>query len=796
MGITRINNNLTSQAIRNLNNLIAPQLARSFERLASGLRVNRAGDDAAGMSIGTRFQAQIRGLNEAFDAAQTGINLANVGDSALNSVTDNLLRIRELTVRAGNSGIYNRSALQAIQAEINQNVDEIGRVANTTQFSGNTLFNGDYAPTAGVRGGTPDRGVNVDQSNLTTRENYLQITQVEEGGATIVAGEPAGQTQIVNTGIGNVQDVAVSQGAFTNSNAGAAAAGGDVLTDLTFNGVSMQNGGQFTFRGTLADGTTEFSGTIRIDNTTTLDDLGAAMQSAIDAAETGAGINTAGGTNAGETNVAFNATTGRLEFRNGAEAGVSDFNVDFTQTNAAGRTQNTSGVTRATQIGGQATGAQTGNAVNAFTGSTFDTGDLRIEVSNVTEATQRVVRSGLTFEQTGGGAVDASTNLIGSVFNGATLAQGDTITINGANADGTTFSNTITVSSVDGSAGNGAAVTFQDLIDELNMRDQSLAAGGIGRQSGFTDATAAITTDGRIQITDDIAGASQSNFNIVVNDRSSGGGTFGTIADAGNVVRAGNAQEATVRVNGGPAQRVQAGQTATLYGNPTRPNGEGAPQITLRMGTNLTNGTDIVQNTRDEFLGSLNGGPEVRFSAGEQDVTFTNGIRSGETLTVDFDANVDVPGTGAANAETVVISAAARQANFQIGAYAGQSANLSFGDIRPGSLGLGAGRTVNDIDITKEGGVDEALRIIDEALDQVGGMRSGIGAFSNRLEATSNSLAVASENLTASRSRIMDTDYAAESVRQAINEMLLQANIAIQSQTNNLQNNMFSDLIR
>ncbi len=796
MGITRINNNLSSQALRNLNNLIAPQLQRSMERLASGLRINRAADDAAGLSIATRFQAQIRGLNEAFDSAQSGINLANVGDSALGSVTDNLLRVRELAVSAANTGIYDRSAQQAIQAEINQNIDEIGRIADTTQFGANRLFNGDFSPTAGVRSGTENPGLSIDESDLTTRENFLQITQTQEGSANIVSGEAAGETQVVNSGITNAQDVAVSQGTFFDSNGGDAAVGGDVLTDTTFNGVTLQNGGEFTFRGVLADGTTEFTGSIQIDNTTTIDDLSTAIQAAIDTAETGAGVNTAGGTNAAETNVSFNDTTGRLEFANGAESGVSDFSVDFAVSNAAGRTQNTSGVTRAAEIGGAASGAQVGNAVDALTGSTFDTGELQLEISNVTEATRRQAQSQSAFETGTGGMVDASTNLIGSVFNGATLAQGDTITINGTNADGTTFSNTITVSNVDGSAGNGAAVTFQDLVDELNVRDQSQAAGGIGNQSGFTDATAELTADGRLQITDDVAGESQSNFNLTVTDRSAGGGTFSTISESAEVTRAGNAQEATVRVNGGPAQRVQAGQTATLYGEPTDANGENAPQITMRFGENLSNGTDIIENTREEFVGTLNGGPEVRFGAGEQDVTFVSGIRPGESLTLDFDENVDVPGVGAENAETVVISATGQQANFQIGSYANQNIGLSFGDLRTGSLGLGEGRTLDDIDVTEEGGADEAIRIIDAALEQVGSMRGEIGAFSNRLASTSNNLAVASENLVASRSRIADTNYAAETTRNAINQLVLEANLSVQSQINNLQNIMFSDLLR
>ena len=214
------------------------------------------------------------------------------------------------------------------------------------------------------------------------------------------------------------------------------------------------------------------------------------------------------------------------------------------------------------------------------------------------------------------------------------------------------------------------------------------------------------------------------------------------------------------------------------------------------MGDELSNGTDEINVTREEFTGSLNGGPDVRFGAGEQDVTFTNGVRQGETLTLDFDATVNVPNAGEGEFSTVVISAVSREANFQIGADAGDQLSMSFGDIRPESLGLGNGRTLNDIDITQEGGVDEALAIIDSAIEQVNQTRGEIGAVTNRLEGTANNLSVTSENLLASRSRIMDADYARESTQNAMNQMLLQSNINIQTQANNLYSNMFLDLLR
>ncbi len=786
MGIERINNNLSGQALNNLNNLINTNLNRSFERLSSGLRINRAGDDASGLRIANLLRTQIAGLNEAFGQTQSAINLTNVADQGLQSVTDRLSRIRELTLQAGNTGVLDRNALQAIQSEISQNVDEINRVANTTQFGANNLLNGDFAPAAGVREGTNNRGVNIDSSTLTSEENFLNIEQITEGSARITADDPIGEPQVVNSGIGNQQDIAVTQGTFEN--AGTPAAGGDNLSNLTFNGVSIQNGGSISFSGVLADGETEFSTTVTVSAGSTVNDLVSSLQSAIDTAEQEAGVDTAAGTNAGETNVSFNATTGRIEFTNGAEEGVSNFNANITVRDAANDVQNTSQTTRAQEINGEATGAQAGNSVTAITGSTFETGDLELEVSNVTAAQRRTVENTIAFEDNAGNAAQTTTSLVGSVFNGETLAAGDTIDFTGTNADGTTFTNTITVSNVDTGVGNGDAATIQDLLDEVNNRDATALRG-----SGFTESTAQLTAGGRIQVTDDIAGESQTDFTITVTDRTAGGGTFGSIADSAEVTQEGAAESATVSINGGPQQRVEAGTTVTLFGEASGPNGENAPQITLTLGNNLSNGTDTIQNTRAQFQGSLNNGPQVQFSAGQQDVRFVSGLNNEESLTVDFDPNVDVNENGQGS---VVISATGRQANFQVGANADQSIGLSFGDVRSSQLGLGEGRSLEDIDITEPGGVDEALRIIDAALGQVDDIRGGVGATANRLQASANSLSVASENLLASQSRIQDTDFARQSSELIRDQLLLQSNLGVQSQINDLRSVLFLDLLR
>ena len=230
MGINRINFPLGQSAQRNLNSLISKNLQGAIESLSSGLRINRASDDAAGFTVGTRLQAQFNSLNQALFNAQTSLNVADTAGGALNETSNRLMRMRELAVQAANTGIYDSQSRQAMQAEISQNIDEINRIANTTQFGTNNLLNGDFSAQAGLRAGQADIGAQVDTgpfaSSLSTETNYLTITQTREGSSSLRAGEAYGRTQTINTGVSNATDVAVTTGTFFNSTAGAASAAG------------------------------------------------------------------------------------------------------------------------------------------------------------------------------------------------------------------------------------------------------------------------------------------------------------------------------------------------------------------------------------------------------------------------------------------------------------------------------------------------------------------------------------------------------------------------------------------
>src|SRR3954471_13466419 len=116
-------------------------LTKSMEKLSSGLRINRAADDAAGLAISEKMRAQINGLNQAHQNALDGISMVQTGEGALNEVHSILQRVRELAVQY-NNGTLSTADRAAITAEITQLSAEVGRIVNTTQFNGISLLSG------------------------------------------------------------------------------------------------------------------------------------------------------------------------------------------------------------------------------------------------------------------------------------------------------------------------------------------------------------------------------------------------------------------------------------------------------------------------------------------------------------------------------------------------------------------------------------------------------------------------------------------------------------------------------
>jgi len=201
-----INTNIGSlTAQRNLATSQA-SLATSMQRLSSGLRINSAKDDAAGLAISDRMTAQIRGSNQAARNANDGISLAQTAEGALAEVTSNLQRIRELAVQSSNA-TNSDSDRASLQAEATQLTSEITRVASQTQFNGINLLDGNFANK------TFQVGANANQT--------ISIASIDNAQATALGAQELSTT-------GTAMNVATAAGASTVKNAVA------VSTAMTF----------------------------------------------------------------------------------------------------------------------------------------------------------------------------------------------------------------------------------------------------------------------------------------------------------------------------------------------------------------------------------------------------------------------------------------------------------------------------------------------------------------------------------------------------------------------------------
>ena len=181
-----INTNVASlTAQRNLSTSQA-SLNTSIQRLSSGLRINSAKDDAAGLAISERFTSQIRGLNQAVRNANDGISLAQTAEGALKASGDILQRIRELAVQSSNA-TNSPSDREALNAEVNQLLKEIDRVANQTTFNGTKLLDGSFAGALFQVGADAGQTIGINSIVDTNIDTLGKMNFAAAAGPTTVA---------------------------------------------------------------------------------------------------------------------------------------------------------------------------------------------------------------------------------------------------------------------------------------------------------------------------------------------------------------------------------------------------------------------------------------------------------------------------------------------------------------------------------------------------------------------------------------------------------------------------------
>jgi flagellin len=196
-----INHNLSAMFADRSLKVTQVTLSKNMEKLSSGQRINRAGDDASGLAVSEKMRSQIRGLNQASTNAQNGISLIQVTEGYLQESEDIIQRMRELAIQSSN-GIYSEEDRMYIQVEVSQLVAELDRIASHAQFNGMNLLTGRFARELGQNVVTASMwfhiGANMDQRTQvfigTMTAKGLGVRQADESFISLAAPDTANRS--------------------------------------------------------------------------------------------------------------------------------------------------------------------------------------------------------------------------------------------------------------------------------------------------------------------------------------------------------------------------------------------------------------------------------------------------------------------------------------------------------------------------------------------------------------------------------------------------------------------------
>jgi len=717
-----INTNISSlNAQRNLNTS-QTALSTSLQRLSSGLRINSARDDAAGMAISSRMTSQINGNNQAARNANDGISLAQTAEGDLAQIGTNLQRMRDLAVQSANA-TNTASDRAALNAEVQSLAQEIDRVAQNSSFNGVKLLDGSFTAQVFQVGAGATANDQISISSIGS----ARITQLGGVGSTTAASVTGtAVTGALTTGALTLNGVQVGASVAGAMPGQSTASASSVATAI--NAVSSTSGVNATANATTVTGVAATSFTAIAANAIQINGVNVGAVAAGSSAA-GQGANVAAAINlvASQTGVTASAD---------AATGV------LTLTATDGRDIiMAAAIPAATQL------AQTGlptAKVGVIGTSTVVSGAITnavITTSGTTASTATVAVDGITL-------FTNSSSLAGNLISAANLDNawaGFAAAHAGYTLTGTFAAGTAQITKADGTAIDITST----IVQGTGATATALTAGGAGF-IGTTAATPAGVTVASGAVTNAVittSGTSASTATVTVD-----GLTLFTNSSslAGNLISAANLDDAWTAFAAANAGYSLTGTFAA-----------GTAKITKADGTAVTVGSTIVAGT-------------------------------GATATAAVFAGTGFVGTSKgsiANHGTVSLSSN-NAAGIVVGGSSVASAGLTAGTTSATTTSSVA--SLSGMNVSTAASANAALSIIDGALATVNSSRASLGAFQNRFASVVTSLQTTSENLTASRSRIMDTDFAAETSSLTRNQILQQAGTAMLAQANQIPNGVLA----
>jgi len=678
-----INTNVASLNSQRALSASNESLANSLKRLSSGLRINSAKDDAAGLAISERMTSQINGLNQAARNANDGISMAQTAEGGLASIGESLQRMRELSVQASNAS-NSASDRAALQAEVDQLVEQINTVATQTSFNGIKLLDGTFNAQTFQVGA--NKGEKIDVSSIASaKADSLGV----------------GTTSSYQT---NIDEGVVSNGKISS--------GGITVNGFGI-GPSKADGVSFELQATVTGSTAATPNPNVKTGSTTADAFASGDPTSTISGLTINGVTIddfvahTNGTASSSSDVADQFVTA-INAKS-AETGViaSNSTGTITLTAADGRDITVGG--GGTSVGGLDDPLTTGGATTTAGGADFEIngvtiGATTIAVGSTAQEASAAIVSNINSKLAAGGVtnVTASADSDGKI----TLASTD---------DDIEIAGTITGTGL--SAGTSAATAVES---ESSAISKAAAFNAVSGQTGVSAKATATTLTGAAAATGAVAGDA-TDF-IAIN-----GVKLGAIAAGADASAQANNVAAAIN-----AVSNQTGVTATF-------DDAGKLSLTATDGRNIAiqaGGTGAARSGL--ATGTTYGG-----------MTLSSTKSTGITL-----GGADLAKAGLAGVE----GANAAEAKFGTG--------------------------LSTVDITTASGAQNAIETIDAALQNINSSRASLGAYQNRFSSAVSNLQTSSENITASRSRIRDADFAAETANLSRAQVLQQAGTAMLAQAN------------
>ena len=794
-----VNNNIPALFTYNTVTKTGNALQKSIQKLSTGLRINSAADDAAGLAISEKMRAQIRGLDRAVANSQDGISMIQTAEGALNETHSILQRMRELSVQSANDTLTQQDR-GYIQLEIDQLREEITRIGNTTQFNKKKLLNGDAA----VLWSSDNLNTKaIINGGLRAIDQFGQKKAIE-GNYNIKVQSEAGQAEVQKSDIFKVKHKDVLSIKARDAN--------------LVKSVSVTN---------LKPG---------VDHSVS---VGAVTAAALAPAKVADKVATAAALD-GLFDVAGAAVTDganyevvvtvkdRLYTANNAQANVTLEIKGFKLGADGTRTSISETVTLASQASGAAQAADIAIAsMNGFTFAAASTGAAAIgkmtvgdkavyRMSNAMAAANDGKRIDITYDNDGG-VVPSVTNPQTHQFNVAdtALAANGTMTLSFLNLDektGEVRESSITMKFNEKLLDGTPIVS--DTHFTANLALASFKTYGIGDVARgdvkLRDLDKFWDAQGRFMLTDPQTitvtqgDGKQTKVTLYAND------TLDDVASKFNeAIGIGLGQNAYVD----DVNHFSTFVSDAVAGN----NAESvAGTFLLRSVVPGANGRLSLAGDEDLIkafsLNVIQDAKETNYTVDISDAHTGERVVSGAKTTgnrlvgvlhpnidVEFDAMAGVTAKwdntnklyafNPSKEYTTTLHLADNTTVFQIGANEGEDMGINIGDMRSHALGL------NEVLVTDRESAARSITIIDNAIDKVSTQRAKLGAYQNRLEHTISNLTVAGENLTAAESRIRDTDMAKEMMNFTKLNIMLQAGNAMLAQANQLPQHVLT-LIR